>query len=99
MRIRGGGYGGKLKKTTRTIRENNTMDAFFYQLIIGGHWRIIFAFIFQKMHADSGGGAATAAITLFLIFFAIILFFLKACKSHEFDIIYERRQLKGYDWR
>jgi hypothetical protein len=44
------------------------------------------------MHADGGGGAdATAAVTLLLIFSPIILLFLKACKSHEFDIIYKRR--------
>jgi hypothetical protein len=32
MRLKGDGYGGKLKKTTRTIRENNTIDVVFISL-------------------------------------------------------------------
>jgi hypothetical protein len=91
MRIKGDGYGGKLKKTTKTIRENNTIT-WFLSAYHRRTRRIIFTFIFQKMHAGGGGGAdASAAVTLFLIFFPIILLFLKACNSHEFDIIYKRR--------
>lgn len=91
MRIKGDGYGGKLKKTTKTIRENNTMDVVFISLSSEDEEDNLYIYL-SKMHADGGGGAdATAAITLFLIFFLIILLFLKACKSHEFDIIYKRR--------
>jgi hypothetical protein len=90
MRIKGDGYGGKLKKTTKTIRENNTIT-WFLSAYHRRTRRIIFTFIFQKMHAGGGGADASAAVTLFLIFFPIILLFLKACNSHEFDIIYKRR--------
>jgi hypothetical protein len=64
MRIKGDGYGGKLKKTTRTIGENNTVDVVF-NISSSEDEEDNLPIYLPKMYADSGGGPSTIAITLF----------------------------------